>query len=874
MGALPLAPLGLRRFLRPRPFLIEFLSPDSGETTLEIRRITGVFLQPKAFLLDLRTVCGQNISKCLEERMPQPTPTGRRNKSRTFLASLLNSLHDAVVAVDARHEIVEWNKGAERMFGYARSEVLGHELDGLIGGARAAEAARLTSDIMDRGQEFAGRETIRFRRDGAPVPVSISATPILSRGSFRGSVAVYRDISDRRRMERERARQEKALEALRGRNDTIVASLAEGIILEDDKGIVTFVNPTLERLIGYGAAELVGQHWKKIVPSDEVGVLRAKTRQRAIRTLERYETHFRSKSGELVPVLISAQALFEKGRFRGVLSAVTDISERKRIERELDVSREEAQAANRSKSEFLANMSHEIRTPINGVLGMIELALDTTLTSEQRDFLTAARASTESLLTVINDILDFSKIEARMIEFEFLPFALRDAFTDSVATLALAAQRKGLELLCRVAPDVPDAVVGDLGRIRQVILNLVNNAVKFTERGEIVVEAEAESRSESGFVLRIRVIDTGIGIPRAKQAAVFKAFVQADGSITRRHGGTGLGLSISARLVELMGGRIWVDSTVGRGSTFGFTVPLKIEPLRAARPEPVEPAVLAGLPVLIVDDNATNRSILREMLRSWGMTSQEAEDGRAALAALSASARAKRPFKMILADVHLPEMNGFALAARIRADARWADVPILMLTSADRRGDHDRSRELGLAAYLPKPVKQSDLFDAIMLALGMRSLDRDDRPLITLASVRGGQPRYRILLAEDNPINLKVATRLLEKRGHTVVTASDGAKTLAAIKRHRFDVVLMDVQMPRMSGFEVTAAVRASEKRTNTHLPIIAMTAHALKGDREKCLEAGMDDYVSKPLKPEDMFAAIDRATGTAGRPAIQEDRR
>ena len=791
--------------------------------------------------------------------MPQTQRTSRRKKPRAFLASLLDSLRDAVVALDSRHEIVEWNKGAERIFGYAKSEALGREIDNLIGGTRAAEAARITAGIMTRGEKLAGVETIRFRKDGAPVPVSISATPLHARGAFQGSVAIYRDLSDRRRMEREQARIGKALKDLRDQNATIVASLAEGIILEDAKGLVTFVNPSLERLLGYTSGELVGQHWKKIVPPEDIGGLRAKTRSRATTTLEQYEARFLTRSGAIVPVLLSTQSLFDRGRLRGVLSAVTDITERKRIEGELEAAREGAQSANRAKSEFLANMSHEIRTPMNGIMGMIELALDTTLTTEQRDFLTAARASAESLLTVINDILDFSKIEARMIEFEPVPFALRDALTDTVATLALAAHRKGLELLCRVHPDVPDAVVGDLGRIRQVIINLVNNAIKFTERGEVAVDADMDAPAAGGLVLRVQVRDTGIGIPKAKQAAVFKAFVQADGSVTRRFGGTGLGLAISAQLAEMMGGRIWVESAVGRGSTFGFTVPLKTGRGRAARPVPVEPAVLAGLPVLIVDDNATNRAILREMLLNWSMAPEEAESADAALATLAARDRAGRAFKMMLVDSHMPDVDGFDLIARIRKDPGKADVPILMLTSADGRGDLDRSRELGLAGYLPKPVKQSDLFDAIMIALGAQALDRADRPLVTIQSVRGDRPRYRILLAEDNPINQKVATRLLEKRGHTVVTAGDGAKALAAIKRHAFDIVLMDVQMPRMSGFEVTAAVRAAERKTGAHLPIIALTAHAMKGDRERCLGAGMDDYLTKPLKPETMFETIDR---------------
>ena len=804
--------------------------------------------------------------------MPKPQRVDRPENQVAFLGSLLDSLSDAIVAVDRNHAIVEWNKGAERLFGHARADVLGRELDSLVGGARTSEAARITGAIMTRGEKLVNVETIRFRKNGSPVPVSISATPLIDRGKFQGSVAIYRDIRARKKLEMAQARIEKELKALQDQGTTIVNSLAEGIIREDEKGFVIFVNPSLERLLGYPSDELVGRHWKKIVPPDDLRSLRTKTRTRGTTTLEQYEARLLAKSGEIVPVLISAQSLFERSRFRGVLSAVTNITELKKIEQELQKSREEAQKANRAKSEFLANMSHEIRTPMNGVIGMIELALDTTLSTEQRDFLTAARASAESLLTIINDILDFSKIEARMVEFEPISFPLHDSFTDIVATLALVAQRKGLELICHVPPAIPDSVVGDLGRIRQVLINLVNNAIKFTEKGEVVVDVDVESQTEKTITLKVLVRDTGIGIPKAKQKAVFRAFVQADGSMTRRFGGTGLGLAIASQLVEMMGGRIWVESEVGRGTTFGFTTPLKLEAKPKPRPAPVEPRILQGLPVLVVDDNATNRAILREMLTNWSMAPSEAVGGRAALEILRQRKRKGEACKLLLIDVHMPEMDGFSLVSRIKQDPDLAGIPVLMLTSADRRGDLLRSRELGIAGYLSKPIKQTDLFDAIMIAVGSQEPAREEQPLITLQSLREGRPRYQILLGEDNPINQKVATRLLEKNGHTVVTAGDGRRVLAALKEGDFDIVLMDVQMPRMSGFEATAAIRKSERGTKSHIPIVAMTAHAMKGDRARCLESGMDDYLSKPLRPEEVFETIDRAI-KAPRSSITKER-
>ncbi len=931
-----------------------------------------------------------------------------------FTSALLDSLADGIVAIDPRNTIVEWNRGAEELFGFPRTEALGRNLDRLIGGEKTGEAAAITRRVYQHRKAVCGFETFRTRRDGTPVQVSISASPILSRRGLRGAVAIYRDISEKKRREEELDRNarllraivdinqlilhetdadrllakacrilvrncgygqaqavtltpegrpaaflgsarkknrktlppcavqvlrngrslfipdvsrsplcracrprdtgwavcfllahkgerfgflqignppenpeihgeirlleeiaghlafalvnlrreaerreiEKELRALKEFHERIVEGLAEGIILEDARGRMTFVNPTLERLLGYAPGELIGRHWHVVAHPAEVERLRAKSRSRTETTLERYESVFRAKDGRDIPVLVSAQSLFEAGQFRGVLAAVTDITGQKRTEDELRRSREEARGASLAKSEFLANMSHEIRTPMNGVIGMIELALESPLTAVQRDYLSAARASAESLLTVLNDILDFSKIEARMIQLDPVRFALQDSVTDIVASLALPAHRKGLELGCRVPASLPPTVVGDLGRLRQVLVNLVSNAVKFTEKGEVVVEVREESRSEGGLVLHFSVRDTGIGIPRNKREAIFSAFVQADGSTTRKYGGTGLGLAITARLVEIMGGRIWVESRVGRGSTFHFTLRLGL-PKEPERPRAeVEPRALRDLPVLVVDDNATNRTILREMLVGWGMDPVEAAGGRAGLAALAKRRAAGRPFRLALVDANMPGLDGFALVKRLDAAAGPA---VIMLTSADRRGDLPRARALGVSAYLVKPVKPSDLFDAIIRIFGAAQADAPPPELITDQTIRAERPRFRILLAEDNPINQKVATHVLERRGHTVVTASDGRRALECLAQDRFDLVLMDVQMPVMDGFEATAAIRKKERATSGHLPVVAMTAHAMKGDRERCLAAGMDDYLSKPLRPEELFRTMDR---------------
>jgi PAS domain S-box-containing protein len=665
----------------------------------------------------------------------------------------------------------------------------------------------------------------------------------------------------------------------------LIDNVPDFMYVKDERSCFVVANASLAKSIGVKSpADLLGKTDFDFYPKelarayyeDEQQVMRNQTAM-----FNREEESLNSK-GNPIAVLTTKVPLFDKdGRVTGIAGVGRDITERLRVEREMQRAKEAAEAASKAKSEFLANMSHEIRTPLNGVMGMTDLALDTELTGEQRDYLETVKSSSDSLLTVINDILDFSKIEAGKIDLESVDFNLRDSLESTLKTVALRADEKGLELLCEVAPEVPEVVCGDSTRLRQVVINLVGNAIKFTETGEIAVRVKAESRESNHCVLHFSVADTGVGIPEEKRGLIFAPFSQADTSTTRKYGGTGLGLTISTRLVEMMGGKIWVESEVGRGSQFHFTARLGLTDAKQIKVGTIAPPeILRGSRVLIVDDNRTNRRILEGMLSRWEMISVSVEEGQEALAALSGARAAGQPFSLILTDMHMPKMDGFTLIEQIRMRPELATATIMMLTSAGHRGDAARCQELGVAAYLLKPIRQSELREAIARVLGAH-VQNGAIPLITRFSLHDGHEpgaSLRVLLAEDNAVNQRLAVRLLEKRGHHVVVAGNGAEALAAMEKEDFDLVFMDVQMPEMDGLEATAVTRGKEKISGKHQPIIALTAHAMKGDREKCIAGGMDGYLTKPIRPQELDDVLEdyigRRTGAVQAAEMVEQRK
>ncbi|MDR3620583.1 MAG: response regulator [Paludisphaera borealis] len=649
------------------------------------------------------------------------------------------------------------------------------------------------------------------------------------------------------------------------------------IVVIDDRGEITYWNDAAERTLGYSRQEVAGVELRRLLSPPEL----FDDYRRGLPASERsddggvrgdtIELAALRKGGERVPIELCVST-FRLGRRWHTVGVMSDLSARKRLIETLDAARAAAERANRAKSEFLANMSHEIRTPMNGVIGMTELLLDTELTPRQRDFVETVDDSAESLLAVINDILDFSKVEAGKLTLDPIPFALRDLVEGTMRTLAVRAHARGLELACRLGPDVPDGVLGDSKRLRQVLVNLVGNAIKFTSEGEVVVTVDRVSEGEPGGPddLRFTVRDTGVGIPLDKHKAVFEPFEQADSSTTRRYGGTGLGLPIADRLVQLMGGRIEIDSRPGLGSTFRFTIPL-VGSSAVSEPIPRERVKrLAGRSVLVVDDHETNRRIIVELLAGWRIEATAAADAQSALEAMRRAARAGAPFDLALLDHMMPGTDGLELATAIRADARLRSTPLLMTTSSGDGGLESRAEDLGISRILHKPIRRVDLCRSLLALLAPADDGSGDGERRT-DEPTGARDRLRVLLVEDNPVNQKVASAMLEQLGHRVTIADDGRAGVEAYLAGSFDLVLMDIQMPEMDGFEALASIRDVDDGRGGRTPVVALTAHSMPRDQERCLEAGFDGYLSKPIRRDELEALATSLGGMnmkGGRPA------
>lgn len=693
--------------------------------------------------------------------------------------------------------------------------------------------------------------------DGTKSYVQVIKTPIAdASGNVVGCQGIFWDVTERMRAEDE-------LRESEARKGALFETAMDCIVFLDEHGVLVEVNRAALQTFGCKRAEIVGQEFADKFVTEV-------SRDRFRESLSRYsgagemgsmlgrriEVVMLRKNGEEFIAEMATQPIPLKGS-AGFAIVLRDITDRKRAEDALKRAKEAAESANRAKSLFVANMSHEIRTPMNAIIGVTDLLLDgDKLSAEQREYLLIVQESAESLLTVINDILDFSKIEAGRLDLDESEFALRERLGDTLKSLAFRAHGKGLELACHVDSTIPELLIGDHHRLRQVIVNLVGNSIKFTSQGEIEVDVRLAQQADDHVELCFSVRDTGIGIAKDRQDAIFAAFEQGDNSTTRRFGGTGLGLAISSRLVDLMGGKLHVDSDIGRGSTFHFSTKLRVAAEQEPSDLPGATPHLQGLRVLVVDDNATNRRILAEMLENWHMRPACASGASEAMSMLREACEHDQPFQLVITDGHMPDVDGFTLAEWIQQDPKLAGGVIMMLTSGNRHGDVARCEKLRIAAYLLKPAKQSELLDAIVLATSAATpttLDSEES-----IPQRASRIALRILLAEDSLVNQKLAVGLLERQGHCVWIANNGKEAVTLATKQRFDLVLMDVQMPEIDGMEATALIRAHERKAGGHLPVIAMTAHAMKGDRETCLSAGMDGYVSKPIRAVKLFEAIE----------------
>ena len=767
-------------------------------------------------------------------------------EERILLRTLIDNLPDRVYAMDVQghktlSNVADWQASG----GKTMEDVIGKTDLDTYPPELAKEYWALDKAVIDTGTPVLNREEPGLDAQGNSVWVLSSKVPLRdSGGKIMGLVGIGRDITERRRIEHDVIRQKQYFE-------TLVSTSPVAIVVLDNDSKIVSCNPAFGRLFGYSSEEALDKKLDDLITTQESLAEALEYTQQAMTGLVHETAKRRNKNGTMVDVEILGVPVTQDGEKIGALAIYHDISE-------LVSARQEAEEANQAKSEFLANMSHEIRTPMNGVIGMLELTLDTPLTNEQQEYLKISLESAETLLALINDILDFSKIEARKLELEKINFSLRTLIEDTAYTLAPRAQDKGLELACLIHPDLKSGLKGDPGRLRQILVNLVGNALKFTHQGEIVIRAEPVKETETEATIHFSVQDTGIGIPPDRTKSIFERFTQADGSTTRKYGGSGLGLTICKQLVEAMEGEIGVESTPGVGSTFWFNINFEKQPAQKhdTTPLSIEPISLKGMRILGVDDNDTNRTIMTRTVESFGCRVDTVATGAKALEVLRNSHRDGDPYRVVLLDMQMPDMDGEQTARAIKGDPVLREAHIIILTSIGQRGDAVHMQALGCSAYLLKPLRQQLLFDALVAILG----SKEKEPAIITRHLLSEKRRSskRILIAEDNAINQKLAVILLGKAGYSADTVENGIKAIEKVQKENYNAVLMDVQMPEMDGFEATRHIREWEA-DRQHIPIIAMTAHAMKGDRERCLEAGMDDYVSKPLDLKILLGVLDR---------------
>jgi two-component system, sensor histidine kinase and response regulator len=780
---------------------------------------------------------------------------------RQILRALIDNVPDFMYVKDADCRFLLANESVSQQMGAKNPEELIGKTDFDF---YAPDLAKTFFEdeqrVIRSGQAEVNREEVGLDSHGHASQILTTQVPLRdTNGCVIGLIGIGRDITSIKKTEEALRTAKEALSKERQILRALIDNVPDSMYVKDADCRFLVANLSVSQQMGAKTPDdLIGKTDFDFYPP-EIAKPFFEDEQRVIRSgqaeVNREEVAMDSQ-GKVGQALTTQVPLHdEDGRVIGLVGVSRDITARKKAEEEWQRAKEAAEAASRAKSEFLANMSHEIRTPLNGIIGMTDLALDTQITPEQREYLDTVKFSAESLLTVINDILDFSKVEAGKLELEWRDFNLPECVEGTLKTLALRADEKGLELLCDISPDVPQFACGDSIRLRQIVINLVGNALKFTHEGQVQLQVSCESTSEDGHRVHFVVSDTGIGIPLDKQSAIFQPFSQADNSTTRKYGGTGLGLSISASLVALMGGRMWVESETGAGSRFHFTTHLKNASTNACVTTTVSPTVLRGVRVLVVDDNDTNLRILRDMLSRWQMQPVLAHNGEEALSAIELAHQQSSSFPLILTDLHMPTMDGFTLIEHIRRRSLDPSA-IVMLTSSRHRDTAERCQALGVSAYLLKPIRQLELRDALARVLGAQNssapqVARTSPPTIPLADIH-----LSILVAEDNAVNQRLIFRLLEKRGHSVKLAANGREAVQFLEEQPFDLVFMDIQMPEMDGLTATAKIRERERtsRSGSHTPIIALTAHAMKGDEERFLASGMDGYLSKPLHP----AALD----------------